>query len=106
MSCYCRALVCALSLERSARALGGSRTAPAGRYDQPRFVARAPGLFVCIGLGSRGIAAASLGSELLAATITGAPAPVEADLLDAVDPPRFLSREARRDEAARPTTDA
>lgn len=94
-------LVGAVPAEIAARALGDLRAAPAGRYDQPRFVARAPGLFVCIGLGSRGIAAASLGSELLAATITGAPAPVEADLLDAVDPARFLSREARRHEAAR-----
>jgi tRNA 5-methylaminomethyl-2-thiouridine biosynthesis bifunctional protein len=95
-------LVGAVPAEIAARTLGGSRGAPAGRYDQPRFVARAPGLFVCIGLGSRGIAAASLGSELPAATITGAPPPVEADLLDAVDPARFLSREARRAGAPPP----
>jgi tRNA 5-methylaminomethyl-2-thiouridine biosynthesis bifunctional protein len=95
-------LVGAVPAEIAARAVGGSRTAPGGRYDQPRFVPRAPGLFVCIGLGSRGIAAASLGSELLAATITSAPVPVEADLLDAVDPARFLSRETRRASAPPP----
>ncbi|MEO8311259.1 MAG: FAD-dependent 5-carboxymethylaminomethyl-2-thiouridine(34) oxidoreductase MnmC [Caldimonas sp.] len=71
------------------------------RFDQPRFVARAPGLFVCAALGSRGIASAAFGAEILAAAITGAPLPAEADLLDAIDPARFVSRRFRRDEAAR-----
>jgi len=76
----------------------GARTP---RFDQPRFVARAPGLFVCCALGSRGIASAAFGAEMLAAAITGAPLPAEADLLDAIDPARFLTRGFRRDEAAR-----
>ena len=71
------------------------------RFDQPRFVARAPGLFVCCALGSRGIASAAFGAEVLAAAIAGAPLPAEADLLDAIDPARFLTRGFRRDEAAR-----
>jgi len=71
------------------------------RFDQPRFIARAPGLFVCCALGSRGIASAALGAEVLAAAIAGAPLPAEADLLDAIDPARFLTRGFRRDEAAR-----
>jgi len=71
------------------------------RWDQPRFVARAPGLFVCCALGSRGIASAALGAEVLAAAIVGAPLAAEADLLDAIDPARFLTREFRRGEAAR-----
>jgi tRNA 5-methylaminomethyl-2-thiouridine biosynthesis bifunctional protein len=71
------------------------------RFDQPRFIARAPGLFVCCALGSRGIASAAFGAEVLAAAITGAPLPAEADLLDAIDPARFLTRGFRRDEAAR-----
>lgn len=76
--------------------------APAsGRLDQPRLVERAPGLFVFTALGSRGIASAALGAQLLAAAITGAPAPVEADLVDAVDPARFLVRRFRHDEASR-----
>jgi tRNA 5-methylaminomethyl-2-thiouridine biosynthesis bifunctional protein len=62
---------------------------------------RAPGLFVCCALGSRGIASAALGAEVLAAAITAAPLPAEADLLDAIDPARFLTRDFRRDEAAR-----
>ena len=52
-------------------------------------------------LGSRGIGSAALGAEMLAATISGAPVPAEADLIDAVDPARFLSRRFRRGEAAR-----
>lgn len=79
----------------------GGRNTPASRLDQPRFIARAPGLFAFAALGSRGIASASLGARLLAATITGAPQVVEADLIDAVDPARFISRQFRRGEAAR-----
>ena len=66
------------------------------RPDQPRFAPRAPGLFVFTALGSRGIAGSSLGAQVLAAAITGAPMPLEADLLDAVDPARFASRAFRR----------
>ena len=75
--------------------------ANAGRLDQPRFVPREPGLHVFTGLGSRGITWCTLGAALLAAGITGAPAPVEAGLLDAVDPARFVSRRARRATPAR-----
>jgi tRNA 5-methylaminomethyl-2-thiouridine biosynthesis bifunctional protein len=84
--------------ERLAPGFVGARSP---RFDQPRFVARAPGLFVCCALGSRGIASAALGAEVLAAAIIGAPLPAEADLLDAIDPARFLTRGFRRDEAAR-----
>ncbi len=66
------------------------------RPEQPRFAPRAPGLFVFAGLGSRGIAGSALGAQVLAASITGAPLPLEADLLDAVDPARFASRAFRR----------
>jgi tRNA 5-methylaminomethyl-2-thiouridine biosynthesis bifunctional protein len=85
----------------AAMAASGFVTAPTARFDQPRFVARAPGLFVLAALGSRGIASAAFGAQLLAAAIAGAPSPAEADLLDAVDPARFLSRRYRRGEAAR-----
>jgi tRNA 5-methylaminomethyl-2-thiouridine biosynthesis bifunctional protein len=70
--------------------------AHASRLDQPRFVPRVPGLFVFTALGSRGITWSALGARLLAALITGAPAPLEASLIDAVDPARFVSRRARR----------
>ena len=70
--------------------------APSPRPEQPRFAPRAPGLFVLSGLGSRGIAGSALGARVLAAAIAGAPMPLEADLLDAVDPARFASRAFRR----------
>lgn len=79
----------------------GRQGTPSSRLDHARFVARAPGLFVFAALGSRGIASASLGGRLLAAAITGAPSVVETDLVDAVDPARFISRQFRHDEAAR-----
>jgi tRNA 5-methylaminomethyl-2-thiouridine biosynthesis bifunctional protein len=66
------------------------------RLDQPRFVPRMAGAYVFTGLASRGITWSALGAQALAAAITGAPSPLEASLLDAVDPARFLSRESRR----------
>ena len=79
----------------------GLAQSPTSRLDQPRFVPRAPGLFMFAALGSRGIASSALGARILAAAITGAPSVVEGDLLDAVDPARFLSRQFRRHESAR-----
>jgi tRNA 5-methylaminomethyl-2-thiouridine biosynthesis bifunctional protein len=70
--------------------------AAATRLDQPRFVPRVPGLFVFTALGSRGITWSALGAQLLASIVSGAPAPIEASLIDAVDPARFVSRRARR----------
>ena len=67
-----------------------------GRLDQPRFVPREPGLFVFTALGSRGITWSALGAQVLASAVTGAPSPLEADLLDAVDPARFVSRAHRQ----------
>ncbi|HEX7436475.1 MAG TPA: FAD-dependent 5-carboxymethylaminomethyl-2-thiouridine(34) oxidoreductase MnmC [Caldimonas sp.] len=66
------------------------------RFDQLRFVPRESGLFVFTALGSRGIAWAALGAQALASSITGAPTPVEASLVDALDPARFRVREGRR----------
>ncbi|MBL8304623.1 MAG: FAD-dependent oxidoreductase, partial [Ideonella sp.] len=74
---------------------------PGGDWDQPRFVPRAPGLYLCTALGSRGITVAPLVAELLAATITGAPLPLPSDLVDAVDPARFVARATRRRAADR-----
>ena len=68
----------------------------AHRLDQPRFVPRAPGLFMFTGLGSRGITWSALGAQVLAAQIAGAPLPVIADLQTAIDPARFISRRSRR----------
>ncbi|HEY4068259.1 MAG TPA: bifunctional tRNA (5-methylaminomethyl-2-thiouridine)(34)-methyltransferase MnmD/FAD-dependent 5-carboxymethylaminomethyl-2-thiouridine(34) oxidoreductase MnmC [Burkholderiaceae bacterium] len=70
--------------------------ANAARLDQPRFVPRVPGLYTFTALGSRGITWSALGARVLAALISGAPVPIEAGLIDAVDPARFISRRARQ----------
>jgi len=67
--------------------------APTGRL---QHLPRLPGLHVLTALGSRGIAGAVMGGQVLAALISGAPVPLEADLIDAIDPGRFAMRAARR----------
>ena len=64
--------------------------------EQAAQVPRLPGLYVCTGLGSRGITWAALAAQVVAASITGAPVPLEAGLLDSVDAARFVVREAAR----------
>jgi tRNA 5-methylaminomethyl-2-thiouridine biosynthesis bifunctional protein len=58
-----------------------------------------PGLFVFTALGSRGITWSALGGQVVAAAISGAPAPLEASLLDAIAPARFITRQVRRSSA-------
>ncbi|WP_409450613.1 FAD-dependent 5-carboxymethylaminomethyl-2-thiouridine(34) oxidoreductase MnmC [Aquabacterium sp. J223] len=70
--------------------------APAARLDQPRLLPRQPGLWLLAGLASRGLTTAALLGESIAAALSGAPLPLPAELLDAVDPARFLARAARR----------
>jgi tRNA 5-methylaminomethyl-2-thiouridine biosynthesis bifunctional protein len=65
---------------------------PGARLDQARMLPRQPGLFVLGALGSRGISWAPLAAQVLAAWIDGAPLPLESDLLDTIDPARFLVR--------------
>lgn len=67
--------------------------------DRPNRIERIPGLYVFAGLGSRGITWAPLGAQVLSALISGAPVPLEASLLDAVDPARFALRDRRRAES-------
>ena len=64
--------------------------------EQPRQVPRLAGLHACTGFGSRGITWAALSAQIVAASIAGAPAPIEASLLDSVDAGRFVSRRSRR----------
>jgi tRNA 5-methylaminomethyl-2-thiouridine biosynthesis bifunctional protein len=61
-----------------------------------RDLLRAPGLYGLIALGSRGLTWAALGAEVIAGMVEGEPAPLEGDLLDAVDPGRFALRRLRR----------
>jgi tRNA 5-methylaminomethyl-2-thiouridine biosynthesis bifunctional protein len=62
------------------------------RADAPRLLPRRPGLWLHTGLGSRGLTTATLCAELIAAQASGAPWPLEADLVDAIDPARWLLR--------------
>jgi tRNA 5-methylaminomethyl-2-thiouridine biosynthesis bifunctional protein len=66
------------------------------RLDQPRFQPRIDGLYVLSALGSRGITQAALAGELLASWLTGAPMPLPACLIDALDNARFAARALRR----------
>lgn len=59
-------------------------------------IPRLPGLFTCLGLGSRGVVWSGMAGEILASLIEGEPSPIEGDLLDAIDPARAVLREARR----------
>ncbi|MEY3201450.1 MAG: tRNA 5-methylaminomethyl-2-thiouridine biosynthesis bifunctional protein, partial [Pseudomonadota bacterium] len=57
---------------------------------------RLPGLFTLLGLGSRGITWSALAGEILASHINAEPLPIEQDLMDAIDPARFLLRDSRK----------
>ena len=62
------------------------------RADAPRLLPRQTGLWLHSGLGSRGLTTAALCAELISAQASGAPWPLEADLVDAIDPARWLTR--------------
>jgi tRNA 5-methylaminomethyl-2-thiouridine biosynthesis bifunctional protein len=66
------------------------------RTDPVRVVPRMPGLFVHAALGSRGLTWCALGAQVVAALVADAPVPIDARLLDAVDPARFAVRARRR----------
>lgn len=68
----------------------------ATRQDQVRFIPRQQGLFIVGALGSRGLIWAPLAAQMLAAWMEGTPMPLEADLLDALDPARWQVRQARQ----------
>ncbi len=70
------------------------------RLDHCRFIPRRDGLYLLEGLASRGLTWAPLAGNVLAAWIDGAPLPLEADLLDAIDPARWQVRAVRRGSAA------
>jgi tRNA 5-methylaminomethyl-2-thiouridine biosynthesis bifunctional protein len=66
------------------------------RIERLRDVPRQPGLYALLGYASRGLIWAPLAAELLAAQLDGEPLPLEAALLDALDPGRFLRRARTR----------
>ncbi|MBB5190603.1 tRNA 5-methylaminomethyl-2-thiouridine biosynthesis bifunctional protein [Silvimonas terrae] len=66
------------------------------RAHQLFHIRRHPGLYGLLGLGSRGLTFAPLAAEILAAELSGEPLPVERDLVQAIDPARFLLRALRK----------
>jgi tRNA 5-methylaminomethyl-2-thiouridine biosynthesis bifunctional protein len=60
--------------------------------DMPRL----PGLFCAIAFASRGLAWTALAAECVASQLEGEPLPLEAALVDAIDPGRFAVKRARR----------
>lgn len=75
----------------------GAVPLPGAAAQRVRELPRIPGLFVCTALASRGIGWAPLLGELIAAWAGGGPFPLEAELVEAVDPGRFDVRKARRE---------
>lgn len=67
----------------------------AGGRERLRDVPRYPGLYGLLGYASRGLIWAPLMAELLAAELNGEPLPLEASLVDALDPARFVLRGRR-----------
>ena len=57
---------------------------------------RMPGVYAAMAYGSRGLTWAALGAEALLAMVEGTPSPLEPDLIDAIDPGRFVLRAVRR----------
>jgi tRNA 5-methylaminomethyl-2-thiouridine biosynthesis bifunctional protein len=80
--------------------LAGALPDPTAHLDPHRArladVARLSGLYGLLGLGSRGLVWHALAAELIAAQLNGDPLPLENDLIDAIDPARFLLRARRR----------
>jgi tRNA 5-methylaminomethyl-2-thiouridine biosynthesis bifunctional protein len=74
----------------------------AGATERLRDVPRHPGLHSLLGYASRGLIWAPLAAELLAAQLEGEPLPLEAGLVDALDPARFVLRARRTSRAPAP----
>ncbi|MBI1905226.1 MAG: bifunctional tRNA (5-methylaminomethyl-2-thiouridine)(34)-methyltransferase MnmD/FAD-dependent 5-carboxymethylaminomethyl-2-thiouridine(34) oxidoreductase MnmC [Rhodocyclales bacterium] len=63
-------------------------------------IPRHPDLYAVSGFGARGLVWAALAAEVLASTLDGDPLPLERDLVDAIDPARYLLRPARKQRPA------
>lgn len=65
---------------------------PASPATPLQAIARIPGLHAVSGFGARGLVWSALAAELLASQLEGDPLPLSRDLVDAVDPARFIVR--------------
>lgn len=68
--------------------LGARRAFPPG--------AALPGVFILSGLGARGLVTAPLAAAMIVAEMTGAPAPVDHEIAEALHPARFFIRDLKR----------
>jgi tRNA 5-methylaminomethyl-2-thiouridine biosynthesis bifunctional protein len=75
----------------------------AGSNGRLHSLPRLPGLWCVQGFGARGITWSALMADLLVSRLEGDPLPLERDLVDALDPGRFLIRGARHAEPAAKT---
>jgi tRNA 5-methylaminomethyl-2-thiouridine biosynthesis bifunctional protein len=71
----------------------------AGSNSRLHSLPRLAGLWCVQGFGARGITWSALMADLLVSRLEGDPLPLERDLVDAVDPGRFLIRGTRRPDA-------
>lgn len=69
----------------------------AGAYPAAQYL---PGLYVSTGHGSHGLTTAFLAAELIAGLTDGEPLPLERDLVDRLNPSRFVVRALRRGRSA------
>jgi tRNA 5-methylaminomethyl-2-thiouridine biosynthesis bifunctional protein len=77
----------------------------AGGRERLRDVPRHPGLYALLGYASRGLIWAPLAAELLAAQLDAEPLPLETNLVDALDPARFVLRARRTSRIQQKPTD-
>lgn len=68
----------------------------AGNNSRLHDLPRQPGLWCVQGFGARGIVWSALMADLLLSQLEGEPLPLENDLVDALDPGRFLIKRARQ----------
>lgn len=83
-----------------ARLIGKQSDNRSSHWERLSDIPRLPGLFTCLGMGSRGVVWSGMAGEILASLIEGEPSPIEGDLFDAIDPARAILREARRAPSA------
>ncbi len=76
---------------RGERAVAGDRWPLIGRWSGAA-TPEDQGLYVSAGMGSRGLLLSALGAQCIAGLVEGEPAPLERDLLDALDPQRGALR--------------
>lgn len=79
------------------RAVDAGSLRPAHAHE----VARWSGLYGLLGFGARGLVWAALAAELVACEISGEPLPLPRDLVAALDPARFLTKNTRRAASAK-----